>query len=84
MTQKGREEVSDEPTADIAPKYETKPTLDTILERLAEMRDEMRRGFATVHERLEQLEIRMDRTQAMVYDMRADFKEFRQHFKEPV
>lgn len=61
----------------------TKPTLDTILERINAQGGEMRAGFASVDQRLERIEIRLDRVESMVLEVRADVKEFRLAFKEP-
>ena len=54
----------------------TKPTIETILERMALME-------ARLTDRLERIEIRLDRIEAMSLEVRADFKEFRAGFKEP-
>jgi len=66
----------------------TKPTLETILERINAQReainaqgDAMRAGFEDVGERLERVEIRLDRVQSIVLDLRADFKESQETLK---
>lgn len=41
----------------------TKPTLDTILERINAQGEAMRAGFTSVGERLERIEIRLDRVE---------------------
>ena len=75
----------------------TKPTIETVLERINALGERMDEGFIAVHtrlnqmderfdrmdERLEQMDTRLDRTQAMVHEMRADFREFRAQFKAP-
>jgi tetrahydromethanopterin S-methyltransferase subunit G len=75
----------------------TKPTLETILDRINAQGDVMRAGFATidkrletvekrlepVEQRLEQIEIRLDRVQGIVLQVRADLREFRSSFKQP-
>lgn len=61
---------------------DTKPTLDTVLERINALTEEMRRGFASVEQRLERIEIRLDRVESMALEIRADFKEFRANLKE--
>jgi hypothetical protein len=68
----------------------TRPTFDTILERLNDLGERMDKGFAAIEmrldrmdERLDQMDTRLDRTQAMVHDLRADFREFRSQFKQP-
>lgn len=80
-----------------AQKYDTRPMLDTIIERLNTvaqtvegLRAEMRAGFAAVNQRLEDFDVRFDRmesdvakTRSEMLTLRADFKEFRAHFKGP-
>ena len=68
----------------------TRPTIETVLERIDALGERMNDGFAAVHTRLnqmdtqlEQMDTRLDRTQAMVHEMRADFREFRAQFKAP-
>lgn len=68
----------------------TRPTIETVLERINALGQLMNEGFAAVHtrlnrmdERLDQMDTRLDRTQAMVHELRADFREFRARFKEP-
>ncbi len=68
----------------------TRPTIETVLERINALGERMNEGFAAVgtkldkmEARLEQMDTRLDRTQAMVHEMRADFREFRAQFKEP-
>ena len=75
----------------------TRPTIETVLERINALGQSMSEGFAAAEtrpdkmggrpdrmdERLEQTDTRLDRTQAMVHEMRADFREFRAQFKSP-
>ncbi len=75
----------------------TRPTIETVLERINALGERMSEGFAAVgtrldhmegrldrmEERLDQMDTRLDRTQAMVHEMRADFREFRAQFKAP-
>jgi hypothetical protein len=61
----------------------TKPTLDTILERLNAQGEALRNGFGSIGQRLERIEIRLDRVESMVLEGRADFREFRAAFREP-
>jgi len=62
----------------------TKPTLETLMERINALRDEMRAGFSQLNERLERMEIRLDRVESLSLEVRADFREFRAAFKQPV
>lgn len=68
----------------------TRPTLDTVLERVNALGEDVRQGFTTItarldrmDERLDNMDTRLDRTQAMVHEMRADFRELRGQFKQP-
>jgi len=68
----------------------TRPTIETVLERIDALGGRMAEGFAVVHtrlgqmdERLEQMDTRLDRTQAIVHEIRADFRAFRTQFKAP-
>ena len=61
----------------------TRPTIETVLERINALGERPDKRFAAVETTLEQMDTRLDRTQAMVHEMRADFREFRARFKEP-
>jgi archaellum component FlaC len=88
--------MSDEPTKDLEEKYETKPTIETVIRMLAEFRDEMRAGFKRMDERfgglerkLEDFDVRLDRvasdaskTRSEFLELRADFREFRRELRE--
>lgn len=60
----------------------TKLTIETILERIAALSTQMASGFGTVEQRLEQIEIRLDRVESMALDSRADVRELRLDFKK--
>jgi predicted nuclease with TOPRIM domain len=77
--------MSDEPTKDIAEKYDTKPTIETVLERINALGEQLN---ARVDRLEEQLDIRLDRiesevklTHSEVYALRADFKELKSDLK---
>ena len=68
----------------------TKPTLDTILERINAQGEAMRVGFVSVGQRLDRIEIRLDRVESrldrvesMVLDVRADVRELRASLRLP-
>ena len=68
----------------------TRPTIETVLERINALGERMSEGFAAVQTRLDQMDTRLelmdtrlDRTQAMVPEMRVHFREFRAQFKAP-
>lgn len=74
--------MSEDPTKDIGEKYDTKPTIETLLE-------EVRTGFARVEQKLEEFDVRLDRiasdaskTRSDMLELRADFKEFRAEIRE--
>ncbi len=82
--------MSEDKTHDISQRYDTKPTLEVILERINAVGEETRAGFAALEKRLEDFDVRFDRmesdvakTRSETLALRADFKEFRAHFKEP-
>ncbi len=67
----------------------TKPTLETILERINDLRSDMSQRFTAVEQKLEQIDVRLDRMEGVTYttradftEMRADFREMRRHFRE--
>jgi hypothetical protein len=71
-----------DPTKDIGQKYDTKPTIETLLEELRSFR-------AGVEQRFDSLDIRLDRIEGAVHDtksnffmLRADFNELRNALKE--
>jgi hypothetical protein len=75
--------MSENETEDIKPRYETKPTLETILEEVRATRAEQRDFREYVEVRLDRIESMTNQTRAEMLTLRADFKEFRAHFKEP-
>jgi len=56
---------------------DTKPTIETVLERMADFRK-------SVESELQQIKIRQDRIESMVLAMRADLAEFIGQFKEHI
>lgn len=78
--------MSEDPTKDMSQKYDTKPTIETVLERINALE-------AGVNNRLdkmqEQLSIRLDRiesevkqTHSELYSLRADFTELKSSINE--
>ncbi len=76
--------MSENETHDISPRYDTKPTLEVILEEVRATRAEQRDFREYVEVRLDRIESMTNQTRAEMLTLRADFKEFRAHFKEPV
>jgi chromosome segregation ATPase len=73
---------------------DTLPTIQTVLERInalaEDLRSEMRAGFARIEHQQEQMDIRLDRlegqfdkTHSEIMYLRADFKEFKSQFNQP-
>ena len=64
----------------------TKPTIETILERLAAMEgrlvERMDARFDALEERVERLESSVDRFAAAAYEARADIRELKKQLKE--
>lgn len=79
----------EDPTQDIAQKYETKPTIETVLERIAALGDalgtlrtEMREGFARIERTLEDFDVRIDRVESVVNATRSEMLTLRADFRE--
>jgi hypothetical protein len=69
----------------------TQPMLDSLFERInteaveqERFRAEMRHFIATTDERLEHIEIDLDKTPSVAHDTRADVRELRERTKETV
>jgi septal ring factor EnvC (AmiA/AmiB activator) len=74
----------------------TQPTLETLLEMMRGMRDEMRAGFEAVNkrldaveqrldaveERLERIETRMDRVESIALEGHADLRDLKKQLRE--
>ena len=74
--------MSEDPTHDLAHKYDTNPTIETVLA-------EMRAGFARVEERfvalderLEEMHGQLDRATSVIHGTRAELRELRLEFRE--
>lgn len=80
--------MSDEPTKDIEEKYNTKPTMETVLERITQLGEQLNTRFDMLESHGNALDIRLDRiesevklTHSEVYALRADFKELKKDLK---
>ena len=76
--------MSDEPTKNIEEKYETKPTIETVLERinavalaLEGFREEMRAGFAQMDGRFKKMEHKISLLNEDMLELRADMRELK-------
>ncbi|HEY0006575.1 MAG TPA: hypothetical protein VGB17_17470 [Pyrinomonadaceae bacterium] len=70
-------------TQDIAKKYDTQPTISTVLERLDQLRTEIRDFREDIEIRLDRIESMTNQTRAEMLTLRADFREFKSQLKEP-
>jgi len=67
--------MSDDPTTNIEEKYQTKPTIETILERINALDERL--GV-----RLDRIESEVKLTHSELYALRADFTELKGAIKE--
>jgi archaellum component FlaC len=65
--------MSEDPTKDLGQKYDTQPTIETVVQMLSELREhmdarfeEMRVGFEAVNARLDRVDARLDKTERMI------------------
>ncbi|HLL73137.1 MAG TPA: hypothetical protein VK363_16985 [Pyrinomonadaceae bacterium] len=73
--------MSDEPTKNIEEKYDTRPTIETVLERIEELRGEMRAGFAQMDGRLKKVEHKISLLNEDVLELRSDMRELKNALK---
>lgn len=66
-----------------AKSYDTKPIWERTLAEIAETRLEMQKHFEDFDVRLDRVESVVNATRSEMLTLRADFKEFRAHIKEP-
>jgi arginyl-tRNA synthetase len=82
--------VSEDTTKDISQKYDTKPTIETVLERISEMRGEVLERINEMRvEMLErfketrlEMDVRFDRVESIASGTRAEFLTLRADFRE--
>jgi hypothetical protein len=82
--------VGEDTTQDITKKYDTKPTIETVLERINDLAVAIRRMEERIGIRLDRIESEVKLTHSELYALRADFTElrsefnnFKSQFKEP-
>ena len=73
--------MSDDPTKNIEERYDTKPTIDTVLERIEELRGEMRAGFAQIDGRLKKVEHKISLLNEDMPELRSDMRELNNALK---
>ncbi|HEY0079997.1 MAG TPA: hypothetical protein VGB73_15400 [Pyrinomonadaceae bacterium] len=66
--------MSEGPTQDISQKYDTKPTLETVLLRLDELRAVVERRFDEAERRFDETDRRLDSLQAEVAGVREEMR----------
>jgi hypothetical protein len=64
--------VSEEPTKDLGQKYDTQPTIETVVQMLREMREHMDARFDRVDARLDKIERKISILNDDVLSIRAD------------
>jgi hypothetical protein len=69
--------MSEDPTQNLEQKYQTGPTIQTVLERLDEFRGSMGKRFDALENRIDRVESVALATRSELLDLRADFREFR-------
>lgn len=73
--------MSDEPAKNIEENYDTKPTIETVLERIEELRGEMRAGFAQIDGRVKKVEHKISLLNEDVLELRGDMRELQNALK---
>ena len=88
--------MSEDTTKDISQKYDTAPTIETVLERIDALAQEVRAGFAGVNQKLTvieqrvdkleqrfvEFEDRLDRVEATSYRTHAELVELKREVKD--
>lgn len=88
---------SEDQTQQLPGAAETKPSLEGVIHRLDRLGELVNQRFTaieghlvttnqrltSIEDKIEQMDTRLDRVQGDMLILRADFKEFRAHFKEP-
>jgi hypothetical protein len=85
--------MSEDKTQDISQRYDTKPTIENILEEMRSFRAGAEKRFDSFDTRMsrfeERIEARLDRIESEVkktgsefYEMRADFRDFKKELRE--
>jgi len=74
--------MSNESTKDIGRKYDTKPTIETLLEELRSFRMAVEQRFDSLNVRLDRMEAVAHDTQSKFHALRADFNEFKGELRD--
>jgi hypothetical protein len=76
--------VSEDTTKDLSQKYDTKPTIETVLERISEMRGEMNKMRVDIQVGFDRIESIVSGTRAEFLTLRADFRELKHALGEHI
>ena len=63
--------MSEDSTKDISEKYDTKPTIETVLELISALDAKVDRRFDALEKRFERIEIRLDKIESIALEARA-------------
>lgn len=58
--------MSEDPTKDLGQKYDTQPTIETVVQMLREMRGETRAGFEAMNARFDRVDARLDKIERKI------------------
>ncbi len=74
---------SEDPTQKMPDAADTQPMLESIFAELRAFRQETEKRFVALEIRLDRMNSEIKATHSELYELRADFVEFRAHYKEP-
>ncbi|MDT4896859.1 MAG: hypothetical protein QOH25_1936 [Acidobacteriota bacterium] len=78
--------MSEDPTKDMSQKYDTKPTIETVLERISALEGGVNNRLDKMQEqlgiRLDRIESEVKQTHSELYSLRADFTELKSAINE--
>ena len=73
--------MSEEPTQDMPQKYDTKPTIETVLERMEAMRSDIMQALhSEIHAVRVEMQVGFDRVDSVISGMRAEVLAMRSEF----
>ncbi len=73
---------SEDPTLQLNAGADTKPTLEAVIHRIDRLGALVLEQFRVLNIRLDRMESEIKQTHSELYALRADFAEFKGHFKE--
>ena len=74
--------MSEDPTQDLTQKYDTNPTIETVLSIVRAGFARMEERFIAMDERLEEMHMQLDRATGVIHGTRADLRELRAELRE--